>query len=178
VEPVAEPVARPPGGLAATEVLLDTHVAAPVRSRVEPSEYCPVAVNCWTAPAAMVAFAGEVLMPDRVGAPSATVASVAPVTLPTVAETTVEPAATMVARPVLPMVSADWFDDPHTAWLVRSWVDASEYVPVAVNCRVPGAVRFGFAGVTAIDKRVAGAVLTAAYADGRELAAAERPLTL
>jgi hypothetical protein len=74
----------------------------------------------------MVALAGAVVMADRIGGASVTLASVDPVTLPRVAETRTEPVPAIVARPVQLMVSADWFDEPHVTWLVRFCVEVSE----------------------------------------------------
>jgi hypothetical protein len=63
---------------------------------------------------------------------------------PSPAEAPLATTLTTVASPVL-----------QVAVLVRFWVDASVYVPVAVNCRnVPGFI-VGIAGVTAIDFKAA-----------------------
>jgi hypothetical protein len=44
------------------------------------------------------------------------------------------PAATPVARPELPIVATALLSEPHTTQLVRSWLEPSLKVPVAVNC--------------------------------------------
>jgi len=81
-----------------------------------------------------------------------------PETEPLVAVIVVVPAATAVASPDAFMVATAVFEDDHVTWLVMFWVLLSEYVPVAVNCWVAPATIEGFAGVTAIEFRVAGGV--------------------
>ena len=115
-------------------------------------------------PTVMVAFAGAAVMLDRAGGVSVTAASVVPVTLPTVAETIAVPVPAMVARPVSSMVSAEWFDDVHVAAPVTSWVEVSEYVPVAVNCCWFPGLRVGLAGDTVTLVRAGGAALTLSVA--------------
>ena len=48
--------------------------------------------------------------------------------------------------------------DAHVTWLVRSCVELSEKVPVAVNCCVFPLAMLGLAGVTAIELSVGAAV--------------------
>ena len=61
------------------------------------SEYVPVALNCWLAPAAIVGFAGVTAMLWRVAA--VTVSVVLPLTAPSVALTLAVPRARPVASP-------------------------------------------------------------------------------
>ena len=65
------------------------------------------------------------------------------------------PVARAVARPcdpaALEMVATEVFAEAQVTWVVRSCVELSEYVPVAVNCWVSPTGTFGLAGVTAID---------------------------
>ncbi len=70
VEPAATGVATP---LVPPELLMvatlrkeDAQVTNLVMSRVEPSVYVPVAVNCWFVPRAMVALVGVTAMETRV----------------------------------------------------------------------------------------------------------------
>src|SRR4051812_46735932 len=66
------------------------------------------------------------------------------------------PGALPVARPVLVTVATVRAAEAQATWLVRSCVELSEKVPVAVNCCVVPAAMVGLAGVTAIDRRVWG----------------------
>jgi hypothetical protein len=84
-----------------------------------------------------------------------TVSVVLPETLPCVALMVVLPAATAVARPAALMIATPLLEEAQLTWLVMFCALPSEYVPVAKNCCVaPGAI-VGFAGVTAIDDKVA-----------------------
>ena len=58
VVPAAAPVATPAVLTVATPVSDELQVTDAVISPVVPSEYVPMAVNCWVASAAMVWFAG------------------------------------------------------------------------------------------------------------------------
>jgi hypothetical protein len=100
----------------------------------------------------MVAFAGVTAIETRVGA--VTVSTAEPLTLPELAPMVAVPAALLVASPALEIVAMPVADDCQVAEFVRSLVDESLYVPVAVNCCVSPAATDGFAGVTAIDCRV------------------------
>jgi hypothetical protein len=95
-------------------------------------------VNCRVFPTATLGLAGVITIP--VSAADDTVSAVDPVTpaLTKVALTVVEPALMGVARPLEPkallMDAMVLFEDFQVTWVVRSWVDLSEKVPVAVNC--------------------------------------------
>jgi hypothetical protein len=58
VLPDPMPVANPVEEMVATLVELEDQVATPVRSVVVPSEFVPVAVNCWVAPTLIEAPVG------------------------------------------------------------------------------------------------------------------------
>ena len=75
----------------------EAQVTEPVRSAVELSEYVPVAVNCWFAPAAIDGLAGVTAMLCSVA--EVTVSTVEPLTPPSVALMLDVPAATPWARP-------------------------------------------------------------------------------
>jgi hypothetical protein len=62
-----------------------------------------------------------------------------------------------VARPLLLTVATDGFDELQVTRVVISWVVPSEYVPVAVNCRVNPTCTVGLAGVTVMEERIAAA---------------------
>ena len=78
----------------------------------------------------------------------------------------VDPIETPVARPWLPglllIVAAEVTDDAQVAWNVTSWVELSEYVPVAPNCRVVLRAIEGPLGDTAIDDNVAAVTVSCA----------------
>src|SRR6202022_2729458 len=67
----------------------------------------------------------------------------------------VDPLPTARARPAVLMVATPAAVELHVAVLVRFWVLPSLYVPVAVNCCVLPLAIDGFAGVTAMETRVA-----------------------
>jgi len=56
--PTAIPVASPEASIVATSSLLLVQVTDPVRSAVLPSEYVPVAVNCWVLSITIEAVSG------------------------------------------------------------------------------------------------------------------------
>jgi hypothetical protein len=84
-----------------------------------------------------------------------TVSVVDPTTLPLVALIVEVPAFTAVARPAALIVATVVVPDAHVTLPVRSCVELSLNVPVAVNCCVPATMMVGVAGVTAIDESVA-----------------------
>jgi hypothetical protein len=85
---------------------------------------------------------------------------VEPVIEPTLAEMSVpppHPAPAAVARPLAPMVATVVTEETQVAALVRSWVELSEKVPVAVSCsEFPVAIE-GLVGVRAMDVSVTAA---------------------
>jgi hypothetical protein len=66
VLPALTPVASPPLVMVVTPVLEEVQVTDPVRFWVLPSEYVPVAVNCWVPPAVIVGLAGVTVIDDNV----------------------------------------------------------------------------------------------------------------
>jgi hypothetical protein len=66
VVPWATAVARPAALIVATPVLEDFHVTVAFRFWVLPSEYVPVAVNCWVVAGAMEGPAGVTAMEESV----------------------------------------------------------------------------------------------------------------
>ncbi len=68
VVPAATPVARPVELIVAAAAFEDAHVTWLVRFCVLESEYVPVAVYCWVAPAVSVALAGVTAIDVSVGA--------------------------------------------------------------------------------------------------------------
>ena len=151
--PAATAVARPLLLTVATDVLDEVQVTCVVISWVVPSEYVPVAVNCWVVPAGMLGLAGVTDMEDRVA--EVTVRVVLPRYSREVAVMVAVPAATAVARPLLLTVATDVLDELQVTCVVISWVVPSEYVPEAVNCWVVPAGMLGLAGVTDMEDRVA-----------------------
>jgi hypothetical protein len=66
--PAALAVARPLLTIVATVVLDEDQVTWVVISRVDESEYVPVAVNCWVVPTALLGLAGVTAIEDKVAA--------------------------------------------------------------------------------------------------------------
>jgi hypothetical protein len=134
--PATTPVARPELLTVAMEVLLEVHVALLVTSRVEPSLYLPVAVNCCVLPAGTEAEEG--VSWREVGTGGVTVSwAVALTPLRVAVRVTGPPIATPVARPELLTVAMEVLLEVHVALLVTSRVEPSLYLPVAVNWFVP-----------------------------------------
>ena len=140
VEPAATGVTSPIESaallIAATDVEDEPQVTVEVRFCVEPSEYVPVAVNCWVVPRAMLGLVGVIATETSVA--GFTVSVVDPDSEPDVAVIVVEPVATGVTSPAEPVVllmpAIDDADELHATSAVRSWVVLSEKVPVAINC--------------------------------------------
>ena len=104
-------------------------------------------------PLAIERFAGVTATDTSVAA--VTVSVVLPEMEPEVERMVVEPVPAAVARPAVLIVATVTAEELHVAVLVRSWVVPSLKVPVALNCWVWPLVIEEFAGVTAIDARVA-----------------------
>src|SRR5258708_12220684 len=80
--------------------------------------------------------------------------------LPLVALIVLVPFFSVVASPAALIVAVATVPDAHTTLAVRFCVVPSLNVPVAVNCTGVPAATLGFAGVTAIDSKVAPATFT------------------
>jgi hypothetical protein len=106
-------------------------------------------MNCSVSPFGTLGLAGVTAIDFSVAL--VTVITVEPVIPLRVALIVDVPLATPVARPALEIVATEVVADAQVTWLVKSCVDLSEYVPVAVNCSVKPLTTLGFAGVTAID---------------------------
>jgi len=153
VEPVARTVARPVLLIVATAGFNESQVTSEVISKLVPSEKAPVAVNCWVTPTGRLGFAGVTEMDDRVAEVPVTV--VLPATAPDEAVIVAVPAARMVAKPVLLIVTTAGFEETQVTTVVRSKLAPPVKVPVAVNCSVTPMGMLGFTGVTEMDERVA-----------------------
>ena len=105
----------------------------------------------------MTALDGLTMIDDRVAA--ATVKTVEPVTVTKVALTVADPVPTPVATPVLFTLTAAIVSEAQVTVELRSCVLPSLNVPVAINCCVVPNATEGFAGVTAIDCRIAAVTL-------------------
>jgi hypothetical protein len=101
----------------------------------------------------MVGVAGVTAIDDSVAA--VTVNVVDPTTLPLVALIVDVPTFTAVANPAALIVAFASVPDAHVTLPVKFCVELSLNVPVAVNCCVFPAATDGFAGVTAMEDRVA-----------------------
>jgi hypothetical protein len=116
--------------------------------------YVPVAVNCSVSPFAIDGLAGVTAIDTNVAAVTVNVSGglVTPLNAAVICDV---PVAAPLARPPAVIVATLVVADTHVAWLVRSCVLVSVYVPVAVNCFVVPFAIVGLAGVTAIDTSVA-----------------------
>jgi hypothetical protein len=118
--------------MVATVVSDELQTTVVVRFCVDPSVYDPVAVNCCFVPFAILGLAGVIEMEPSVA--GVTVSVEDPDTPPDTAVIVQEPAAVAVASPELLIVETPVLDELQVAEAVRSWVELSENVPVAVNC--------------------------------------------
>ena len=130
--PAATAVARPLLLTVATKVFDELQVTCVVILKLVPSEYAPVAVNCWVTPAGMLGLAGVTDMEDKVA--EVTVRVVLPEILPEMAVMVAVPAEKAVARPLLLTVTTNVFDELQVTCVVISRLVPSENVPVAANC--------------------------------------------
>jgi hypothetical protein len=161
VDPAATAVASPLEATAlltvATPAVEVLQVTSAVRFCVVLSENLPVAVNCCVVPVAREATRGVTAIESNVA--GVTVNSVDPDLFPNVAVSVAGPTATGVANPFEPaallMAAMDDADEPQVTAVVRFCVEPSEYVPVAVNCRVVPSAILGLDGVIVRETSVA-----------------------
>ncbi len=122
-------------------------------SCVLPSENVPVALNLREVPRAIRGFGGFTLIETRCAVE--TVSPVDPLTAAKAALIVLLPVATLVSKPWLSMVAAAGFEDVQTEEALMSCVLVSLNVPIAVNCFAVPTAMLEFAGVTAIEIKVA-----------------------
>ena len=77
--------------------------------KLVPSEYAPVAVNCWVCPTVMLGFVGDTEMDNRVAA--VTVRLVVPKILPAKALMVTVPGERGVTRPLLLTITTAVFEE-------------------------------------------------------------------
>lgn len=118
-----------------------------------PSLKVPVAVNLIKVRAAILGFAGVIVIDTR--REFDTVSAVDPLTVPNVALMLVLPAKRLVTTPLLLMVAEAGLEEVQITDFEISCVLLSLKVPVAVNCRVVPTAMLALAGVTAIETRLA-----------------------
>jgi hypothetical protein len=118
VVPAAMAVANPLLLTVATDVFDELQVTSMVILWLVPSEYVPVAANCWLAPTVMLGLTIVTDMEDR--AAEFTVRVVLPEILPEVAVMVAVPAATAVAKPLLLTVATDVPDELQMTCVVIS----------------------------------------------------------
>jgi hypothetical protein len=157
--PPARVVARPAVAgsslIVATAPKLEPQVTEDVRFAVVLSVYVPVAVNCCVAPDATVGAAGVTLMEVRVFWVTAN--EVVPLTDPFLALMMVLPIPALLARPLALIVATVAVEEDQvvSGEEVKTCVELSVYVPVAMNCCCRPRAIEGFAGVTAIETSAA-----------------------
>jgi hypothetical protein len=118
-----------------------------------------VAVNCWPDPRATVGASGEMpIDTSTAGVTDSVVEDAMPVP-GSVALTVVDPVPALLASPLLPLalliVATVVSDERHVTAVVRSDVELSLKVPIAVNCWPRPSATAGAVGVTAIDTSTA-----------------------
>ena len=151
--PTPAPVASPAALIVAVVVVPEDQVTLDVTFCVVPSLNVPVAVNCCVAPLAIDGFAGVTAIDCSVAA--VTVSKVEPLIEDDVAVIVELPTPAPVARPAALIVAVVVVPEDQVTVDVKFCVVPSLNVPVAVNCCVAPLAIDGFAGVTAIDCRVA-----------------------
>lgn len=107
-----------------------------------------MAVNCWVAPAVMVAVVGEIAIEVTVTAAAVTVSVVVAVNSFAVALIVAVPAATPVASPVELTVATAAFDEVHVTPEVSAPVAPLLKVALAVNCWVAPTAMLAVVGIT------------------------------
>ena len=147
------PCARPEPRSDAMLGLDDFHETPPRLLAVLPSLNVPLALNLIEVPRAIRGFAGFTVMETRCAVE--TVSPVDPLTPPKTALIVLLPAATLVRSPWPLMVAAAGFEDVQTADPLTSCEVLSLNVPVAANCFVVPTAILEFAGVTAIEIKLA-----------------------
>jgi len=142
----------------------DCHTTAVVRFCVLPSVKTPVAENCWKKPVKIVAEAGVTKMDSSTT--GVTVSVVDAEMVPDVAFIVVVPIPREVASPFEPVAllinAIAVAEEFHVTDDVRSCVELSENVPVAIKCKVLPRAMLGLAGVTVKDVSTAGITVSSA----------------
>jgi len=146
--PVPVLVANPVVSTLATEVAEDDQFTDGSNC-VLPSSKVPVALNCWLVPIAIDCTAGVTEIEIRWAA--TTVRSDVSVNEPTFAVIVVEPAATVVASPDPLMEAVAGVEDVQVTPLVKSKLEPSVYVAVAVYCWLMPMARVKPTGVTEME---------------------------
>jgi hypothetical protein len=139
----------PPAVIDATLSGDTLQIAVAVRSDVEPSLYVPVAVNCRFCPAATEAVEGDT--DTDTSADGVTVNVADPLMPCALAVMVATPSAKAVAAPPGAIDATPDGEAIQFAFAVRSAVEPSLYVPVAVNCWFWLAATEAVEGDTAID---------------------------
>ena len=126
------------------------------------SELIPIAVNCCVAPLAILGLTGVIARDESVAAVTSNVVEfVMPVAASRAEIVMGPPTVKAVATPLVPaalliLATAEIGGTvAHVTDAVRSSVERSEYIPVALNCSVVPLAIFRVTGVTTIDERVA-----------------------
>lgn len=149
-------VTRPIADTVATLGTLELHCTAFVIVCAGPEEKLPVAANCAVPPVGSVSCVGAIVMDWSTGAKQVTVVEtvVVPVAVAPVAEIVADPLEValvlQLTRPAETVATLGALET-HVAVGVRSFVEPSVYVPVAVNCVELPAAACGAGGVTLID---------------------------
>lgn len=152
---VASPFDPPALEMLATAPADELHVTVDVRSCVVELLYVPVAVNCRVRPSGTLVDAGVTAIETSCAAVTVSVAEPEMFVAGSRAVMVVVPITPAVATPSEPLAfeteaMAGVVDD-HVTAVVRTWVDAFVYVPMAVYCTVNPLGTDCVVGVTAIE---------------------------
>lgn len=156
VGPAVTPVTTPLASIVATAVADETHVTSAVKSRLLPSVYLPVAVNCCVVFTGIDDAAGETLIELKLTAATVTSRLANPWIVPDFAVIVTVPLITPVAIPFELMLAIAESEELQTTEPVMSLLLPSENLPVAVNCWVAPAPMAVVPGDTCILVREAG----------------------
>ena len=116
--------AKPDALIVVIPVLLDDQVTDVVRSWVPPSDMVPMALYCWLVPLASEMVCGVTASETRAAGPTVSVTiALWPLRL---AHIWVDPAALVVAKPLVLMVATPVAVDCHATWVVRFCMLPSE----------------------------------------------------
>ena len=155
---VARPCEPATFEICATVMSDEAHITCAVRSCVVLSLNVPIAVNCWVRPRGTLGLVGVTAIDSSTAA--VTVSSVEPVTVPSDAVIMDTPALLVWTRPVASTVAVVVEPDAQVTCAVRSCVELSVNVPVAVSWSVRPSATLGVVGVIAIDTRRAAVTVT------------------
>ena len=123
--------------MVATLVLDELHVTVEVRSWVVPFVYVPVAMNCLVRPSGTLGDEGVIAIETSCAAVTVSVVDASMWVVGSIAVIVVAPITPLVATPCDPAAfdieATAGVEEDQVTVVVRTWVEASVYLPIAVN---------------------------------------------